>query len=179
MAGVYVSVEHQHPPIGIQWPPANVPVRSCTHTQIALNHAEATYLAQNHINPIYVVPGKGIMPMGSRTLSKDPIFQQINSRRIMNMIIEQINRDTQWAVFEVNNPHLWTVVGRDIRARLEEFWNAGLLELSEDGEKYFVLCNAENNPRQVMDSGYINIEVRLQPVGTTEQILIDFTVGGA
>ena len=95
------------------------------------------------------------------------------------MIIEQINRDTQWAVFEVNNPHLWNVVGRDVRSRLEEFWNAGLLELSDEGEKYFVRCNAENNPRHVMDSGYINIEVRLQPVGTTEQILIDFTVGGA
>ena len=40
--------------------------------------------------------------MGARTLSKDPIFQQINSRRIVNMIIEQIQRDTQWAMFEVN-----------------------------------------------------------------------------
>ena len=116
--------------------------------------------------------------MGARTLSKDPIFQQINSRRIVNMIIEQIQRDTQWAMFEVNNPHLWTIVSRDVGSRLEEFWNLGLLELSQEGEKYFVMCNEQNNPRISLDAGYINVEVRLQQVGTTEQILIDFTLGG-
>ncbi len=178
LAGVYVSVERSHPPIGIQWPPANVAVRGCTHSTIELTQHEATQLAQGHVNPIMLVPGQGMMPMGARTLSKDPIFQQINSRRIMNMIVEQIHRDTQWAVFEVNNPHLWTIVSRDIGARLEEFWNAGLLELSDEGEKYFVLCNEQNNPRHLLDAGYINVEVRLQPVGTTEQILIDFTLGG-
>ena len=179
MAGLYVQVEKANPPIGIQWPPANVPVKGCTKGEIDLTFQEATRLSKHNINPIFIVPGKGLMPMGARTLSKDPIFQQINSRRIMNMIIEQINRDTQWAVFEVNNPHLWTIVGRDVRARLEEFWNAGLIELSDDGEKYFVQCNESNNPRHLLDAGYINIEVRLKPVGTTEQILIDFTVGGA
>ena len=179
MAGLYVQVERSNPPIGIQWPPANVPTRGCTKGEINLSFQEATRLGQHNINPIFVVPGKGLMPMGARTLSRDPIFQQINSRRIMNMVIEQINRDTQWAVFEVNNPHLWTIVARDVRSRLEEFWNAGLIELSDEGEKYFVQCNAENNPPYLLDAGYINIEVRLKPVGTTEQILIDFTVGGA
>ena len=179
MAGVYVQVEKSNPPIGIQWPPANVPVRGCTKGEIDLTFQEATQLASHNINPIFIVPGKGLMPMGALTLSRDPVFQQINSRRIMNMIIEQVNRDTQWAVFEVNNPHLWTIVGRDIRSRLEEFWNAGLIELSDEGEKYFVRCSAENNPRHLLDAGYINIEIRLKPVGTTEQILIDFTVGGA
>jgi hypothetical protein len=178
MAGLYVAVEKLHPPIGIQWPPANIAVRGCTHSSIELTNQEATDLARGHVNPIVLVPGKGLMPMGARTLSKDPIFQQINSRRIVNMIIEQIQRDTQWAVFEVNNPHLWTIVSRDVAGRLEEFWNLGLLELSQEGEKYFVMCNEQNNPRHSLDAGYINVEVRLQPVGTTEQILIDFTLGG-
>jgi hypothetical protein len=50
--------------------------------------------------------------------------------------------------------------------------------LSQEGEKYFVMCNEQNNPRHSLDAGYINVDVRLQPVGTTEQILIDFTLGG-
>ena len=94
------------------------------------------------------------------------------------MIVEQIRRDSQWAVFEVNNPHLWSVVSRDVRFRLEEFWNAGLLQLADNGEKYDVTCNAENNPPELIDAGYINVEVRLQPVGTTEQILVDLNIGG-
>lgn len=178
MAGLFVAVEQLHPPIGIQWPPANIALRGVSDTLVPLEQEEATFLAQAHVNPIYVVPGRGIMPMGARTLSKDPIFQQINSRRIMNMIVEQLYRDSQWAVFEVNNPHLWSVVTRDVKARLEEFWLAGLLTLSKDGEKYYVRCNAENNPMELLSAGFINIEVRVQPVGTTEQILIDLNVGG-
>ena len=95
------------------------------------------------------------------------------------MIIEQLRRDSQWAVFEVNNPHLWSVLARDVRYRLEEFWSAGLLTLSDDGSKYEVRCNAENNPPELLDAGYINIEVRLQPVGTTEQILVDLNIGAS
>ena len=42
--------------------------------------------------------------MGARTVSRSNL--SANQRRRINMIIEQIQRDTQWAVFEVNNPHL-------------------------------------------------------------------------
>ena len=107
--------------------PANVPVRGCTHSSIELTNQEAKSLAQGACESHCIGASKGLMPMGARTLSKDPIFQQINSRRIVNMIIEQIQRDTQWAMFEVNNPHLWTIVSRDVASRLEEFWNLGLL----------------------------------------------------
>jgi len=73
---------------------------------------------------------------------------------------------------------LWAVISRDVGARLEEFWNAGLFRRSSDGAKYEVNCNAENNPPRLLDAGYINIEIRLQPVGTTEQILVDLNIGG-
>ena len=178
VAGLYVEVEKIHPPIGIQWPPANLPLRGITHSTLELDQKEVSALSQEYVNAIYTVSGRGIMPMGARTLSNEPIFKQINSRRIMNLIVEQIRRDSRWAVFEVNNPHLWSVVSRDVRSRLEEFWNAGLLRLSDSGEKYSVTCNAENNPSELVDAGYINVEVRLQPVGTTEQILVDLNIGG-
>jgi hypothetical protein len=178
VAGLYVEVEKLHPPIGIQWPPANLPLRGITHSTLELDQKEVSALSQEYVNAIYTVSGRGIMPMGARTLSNEPIFKQINSRRIMNLIVEQIRRDSRWAVFEVNNPHLWSVVSRDVRSRLEEFWNAGLLRLSDSGEKYSVTCNAENNPSELVDAGYINVEVRLQPVGTTEQILVDLNIGG-
>jgi phage tail sheath protein FI len=179
VAGIFVEVERQHPPIGIHWPPANIPFKGVTHPLVALENNEVSYLSQENINPIYTQANRGIMPMGARTLSNDQIFQQVNSRRIMNMVVEQLRRDSQWAVFEVNNPHLWSVLSRDVRYRLEEFWNAGLLTLSNDGSKYEVRCNAENNPPELLDAGYINIEVRFQPVGTTEQILVDLNIGAS
>ena len=94
VAGIFVEVEKQHPPIGIQWPPANIPFKGVTHPLVQLENIEVSYLSQENINPIYTQANRGIMPMGARTLSNDNIFQQVNSRRIMNMVIEQLRRDS-------------------------------------------------------------------------------------
>ena len=117
--------------------------------------------------------------MGARTLSSDPIFKQVNSRRIMNLVLEQVRRDTEWAIFETHNPHLWAVLKRDIDERLEEFWAAGLLTRSSDGKRFEVKCDLTNNPPELRDAGQVNIEIRLQPVGTTEQILVDLSIGNS
>ena len=94
------------------------------------------------------------------------------------MITEQIRRDNEWAVFETNNPHLWDVLDRDVRYRLEQFWRAGLLAGERAGEQYAVTCNATNHPRYLLDSGQVNVEIRMRPVGTAEQIVIDLRLGG-
>ncbi|MEC8382298.1 MAG: phage tail sheath subtilisin-like domain-containing protein [Myxococcota bacterium] len=177
MAGVFVRVDLEHRPIGIHWPPANVHIRGVTHLDIELNWSEASELAEAHINPFVIQPGQGINVFGARTLSFDPAFQFINSRRILNLVVEQIRRDNLWAVFETHNPHLWNVLEREIRYRLDKFWSAGLLTIGNTGKKYEVTCGSENNPPAVRDAGYVNVEVLLQPVGATEMILIDLSIG--
>ena len=177
MAGVFVRVDLEHRPIGIHWPPANVPVRGVTHLDLELNWAEASNFAEAHINPFVIQPGRGVTVFGARTLSADPAFQFINSRRVLNLVVEQIRRDNLWAVFETHNPHLWNVLERDIRYRLDNFWAAGLLTIGKTGKKYEVTCGSENNPPAVRDAGYVNVEVRLKPVGATEMILIDLSIG--
>ena len=89
-----------------------------------------------HSINIILQTSRGITVFGARTLSLDPVFRFINSRRILNLVIEQVRRDTEWAVFEVNNPHLWSVLSRDIKYRLNSFWNAGLLTSDNNGAKY-------------------------------------------
>lgn len=177
MAGVYVRVDLQHRPIGVHWPPANVHIRGVTHLDLELNWAEASELAEKHINPFIIQPGQGVNVFGARTLSSDPAFQFINSRRILNLVVEQIRRDNLWAVFETHNSHLWSILEREIRYRLDNFWRAGLLTIGNTGKKYEVTCGSENNPPAVRDAGYVNVEVRLQPVGATEMILIDLSIG--
>jgi uncharacterized protein len=177
MAGVFVRVEREHPPIGIHWPPANIIVRGATHIEVELDWDEAGELAAEHINPLVIQAGRGIVVFGVRTLSMEPAFQFINSRRILNMVVEQVRRDNLWAVFETNNPHLWHVLDRDIRYRLDNFWDAGMLSMGEKGQKFAVTCNATNNPQQLRDAGYVNVEIRLQPVGATEQVVIDLNIG--
>ena len=80
-------------------------------------------------------------------------------------------------MFEVNNPHLWSVLSRDIKYRLNSFWNAGLLTSDNNGAKYQVICSKDNNPQELLDRGLVNVGIKLQPVGATEQIQIDLNLG--
>jgi phage tail sheath protein FI len=178
MAGTYARAELARQPYGVSWPPANLPVVGCTHTEFELNWEEAGIMAEQHINPLVVQPGRGIVAFGARTLSDDRNFNQVNSRRITGMITEQLRRDNEWAVFETNNPNLWDVLERDVMFRLGEFAGAGLLDGKKAGEDYFVQCDAGTNLPALRDAGQVNVHVRMRPVGTVEQIIVDLRIGG-
>ena len=178
VAGVFARTELSHGPFGVVWPPANTTIDGVTHTEVELSWDEAGDLTSHAINPIVIQAGRGVIIFGARTMSKEQAFLHINSRRIVNMVAEQLRRDNEWAVFETNNPHLWAVLERDVRFRLSQFWSAGLLAGDKDSSEYSVKCDKEINPIAVRDAGQVNVQVMLKPMGTTEQIQIDLRLGG-
>jgi hypothetical protein len=177
IAGSYARTELEHSPYGVGWPPANTPLRGVTHTEADLSWEEAGELAEQAINPLVVQPGRGVIAFGARTLSEDPTFRHVNSRRIVNMVTEQLRRDSEWAVFETNNPHLWDVLERDVLFRLGEFAGAGMLTGRVAGEDYDAQCDAETNVPALRDAGQVNVRIRMRPVGTVEHILVDLRIG--
>ncbi len=177
MLGVYARMERERQPTGIAWPPANVTVRGATHTEVEMDWSEVGAVGELGINPLLVAPGRGVVVWGARTMSTDPTFTFINSRRIVSMVGEQLRRDNEWAVFEPNETGLWKIVERDVLARLEQLWNAGLLSGARALEEYSVECNGSTNPLVVRDRGELHVAVKLKPVGATEQILIDLRLG--
>ena len=124
-------------------------------------------------------PGRGVVVWGARTLSRDPTWQFINSRRIVGMITDQLRRDSEWAVFEVNDPSLWKVLERDVSVRLRQLWEGGLIAGARALPEFSVQCNEQTNLAVSRDAGVLNVEVSLRPVGTTERILIDLRLGGS
>ncbi|MBN1336744.1 MAG: phage tail sheath family protein [Deltaproteobacteria bacterium] len=177
MAGLYARTEREHEPFGVLWPPANVPVRGVTHTEVDLDWREIADLVEHHVNPILVQAGRGVIVWGARTLSRDPAFIHINSRRIVSMVSDQLRRDNEWAVFEHNDASTWKVIERDVGVRLEEFWRAGLIAGDTQQGEYEVKCDAETNPRSEQETGRLNVQVFLRPIGTTEHITIDLRLG--
>jgi hypothetical protein len=178
VAGNMARLEIDNRPFGVAWPPANRTLRGVSHCEIALSWDEAGELSAQAINPLLVQPGRGMVAFGARTLSSREQYQYINSRRVLNMIVEQLRRDNEWAVFETNNPHLWDVLERDVGFRLAEFAAGGMLVAGpEDGENYSVRCDRETNLPQLRDAGQVNVEVRLRPVGTIEHIVVDLRIG--
>lgn len=175
--GAFARNELDRPPWGVGWPPANIPLLGVTHTDVELDWTEVGIVGDSGINPFVIQPGRGVVIWGARTMSLDPRWLFINCRRVVSAVTEQLRRDNEWAVFEVNDPGLWKVIERDCLERLDEFWTAGLLSGTRPGSEFSVECNEVNNPMVARDSGQLNVYVRLRPVGTTERIFIDLRLG--
>lgn len=178
IAGSFARIEIEHGDFGVVWPPANTVLRGITHVEVELTWDEAGGYAEQAINPIVVQSGRGVIVFGARTLSKVDQYKFINTRRVVSMVFEQLRRDTEWAVFETNNPHLWDVLDRDVRYRLEQFADAGLLTDQGGDQEYMVRCDYSTNPVGLRDAGQVNVEVMVRPVGTTERVFIDLCIGG-
>jgi uncharacterized protein len=177
MLGVYARMEREHEPFGVAWAPANTTVRGVTHVEVELDQAEIGRLAEVGVNPLVVQSGRGVVVWGARTLSIEPYWMHINSRRVVSMIREQLRRDNEWAVFEPNDDRIWKVLERDVAVRLEEFWRAGLLTGESRHGDYEVQCDDETNPLVEREAGRMNVRVRFRPIGTTEHITIDLRLG--
>lgn len=175
--GTYARMERERQPTGIAWPPANVPLRGVTHTEVEMDWSEVGAVGDAGINPLLSQPGRGVVIWGARTMSTDPTWAFVNSRRIVSMIGEQLRRDNEWAIFEPNETGLWKVIERDVGARLEQLWQAGLLSGARAAEEYSVECSRATNALALREAGELHVQVKLKPVGTTEQILIDLRLG--
>jgi phage tail sheath protein FI len=178
VAGNMARLEIENRPYGVAWPPANRTLRAATHCEVELSWDEAGMLSEQAINPVLVQPGRGLVAFGARTLSTTENYRYINSRRVLNMVVEQLRRDNEWAVFETNNPHLWDVLERDVGFRLAQFASGGMLLDGPSGDQnYSVRCDRDTNLPQRRDAGQVNVEVRLRPVGTVEHITVDLRIG--
>lgn len=178
IAGVFARVEKEHEPFGVRWPPANEVIHGITHPAIAVRWKESGEFAEAGINPILVQPTRGVVVWGARTLSRDPAWLHINSRRIVSYISEQLRRDAAWVVFEQQRPELWRTVERMVRSRLDELWGGGMLSGPTAGAEYLVQCDEELNPIEVRDAGQVHVKVLVRPVTTAEYIVVELRLGG-
>jgi hypothetical protein len=177
VAGLYARSEIRNAPFGMKWPPANQLVHGVTHPAIPVRWRESDRLVDAHINPILSQPARGVVVWGARTLSRDPRWLHINSRRVASAISEQLRRDSEWVVFEHQRPELWEIVARIVRSRLESMWSAGLLTGDKAGLEYEVQCDAELNPPEVRDAGQVHVRVLIRPISTTETIVVELRLG--
>ena len=95
----------------------------------------------------------------------------------MSMIAEQLRRDSEWAVFEPNDRSLWKLLSRDVRIRLDELWEGGVLAGATSNKGFFIQCDDETNTPEDRAEGRVIVKVNLQPVTTTEQINIELVLG--
>jgi phage tail sheath protein FI len=156
---------------GVHKAPANEVVRGAIDLEINITKAEHDLLNPEGINCIRSFPGRGIRVWGARTISSDPSWRYLNVRRLFNYIEESILEGTQWVVFEPNDLDLWQRIKRTINAFLLGVWRDGALFGATPEQAFYVKCDEETNPPDVVDRGQVVCEIGIAPVKPAEFVV--------
>jgi phage tail sheath protein FI len=168
MAGIWARSDDTR---GVHKAPANEVVRGALSLELQITKSEHDQLNPVGINCIRAFPGRGIRVWGARTVSSDPAWRYLNVRRLFNYVEESILEGTQWVVFEPNDLNLWERVKRTINAFLLGVWRDGALFGATPGEAFYVKCDAETNPPDVIDRGQLVVEIGIAPVKPAEFVI--------
>ncbi len=172
MAGVYARTDGER---GVHKAPANELVRGALGLKYGITRGEQDILNPKGINCIREFPNRGIRVWGARTISSDASWRYINVRRLFNMVEQSIELGTQWVVFEPNDHRLWKRITRDISAFLLRLWRQGALFGKTPEEAFYVKCDEETNPPEVIDAGQLIVEIGMCPVKPAEFVI--FRIG--
>jgi phage tail sheath protein FI len=167
---------------GVHKAPANEVVMGVNGLGFQVTQDEQGALNTSGINCIRSFPGRGIRIWGARTLSSDPEWRYINVRRLFNYVSESIVEGTQWAVFEPNDRRLWTQMRISVSNFLSRTWREGALFGATPEQAFFVKCDDETNPPEVIEAGQVVIEIGIAPVKPAEFVIFrisQFTAGAA
>jgi len=177
IAGVYARNDATR---GVHKAPANELVRGALGVTYQITQGEQETLNPNGVNCIRFFLNEGIRVWGARTRA-DGEWRYINVRRLFNMIEESIARATRWVVFEPNDISLWKSIRRDVRAFLMLLWRQGALMGRTPDQAFFVKCDEETNPPEVIEAGQLVILIGIAPVNPAEFVIfrIGQGVGGA
>ena len=185
MAGKYLAIDASigvfKAPAGLRTPVAGFVAleRSFTTTEldnmnIGLPAAGTGSVAP--VNPLRQIPGAGIVPMGARTLLQDGTANRyVNMRRSLIYIKARLKALTEFALFENNDEKLWGNINAAIESFLNEYRNQGGLRGTTAAQAYFIKCDRENNPSNLIAQGEVHIQVGVALQYPAEFIVIDLS----
>jgi phage tail sheath protein FI len=169
IAGIWARTDARR---GVHKAPANEVVRGAEDLTYWLTRSEQGVLNDVGVNCIRIFAREGIRVWGARTVADaSSEWRYLSVRRLFNMIEESIAEGTNWIVFEPNDRTLWKSIRRDIGAFLTRVWRDGGLMGSTPEEAFFVKCDEETNPPEVIDAGQVVAMIGIAPVKPAEFII--------
>jgi uncharacterized protein len=172
VAGVWARTDSTR---GVHKAPANDTIRGAVDVDLQITRGEQDQLNPEGVNCIRAFPGRGIRIWGARTLSSDPEWRYVNVRRFFNFVEKSIENGTQWVVFEPNDVDLWERISRNITAFLMTQWRIGAVFGSTPEQAFYVKCDGETNPPDVIDAGQVVTEIGICPVKPAEFVVFRIT----
>src|SRR5215472_4278184 len=169
MAGIWARSDATR---GVHKAPANEPIRGALNLTYRLTAAEQGELNLAGVNCFRFFEREGIRVWGARTLAASSSeWRYLNVRRLFNMVEKSIARSTNWIVFEPNDRTLWKSIRRDASAFLTYLWRTGALMGRTPASAFFVKCDEETNPPDVIDLGQVVTIIGIAPVKPAEFVV--------
>jgi uncharacterized protein len=169
MAGIWARSDAAR---GVHKAPANEPIRGALNLTYRLTAAEQGELNLAGVNCFRFFEREGIKVWGARTLADSSSeWRYLNVRRLFIMVEKSISRSTNWIVFEPNDRTLWKSIRRDASAFLTYLWRTGALMGRTPASAFFVKCDEETNPPDVVDLGQVVTIIGIAPVKPAEFVV--------
>jgi phage tail sheath protein FI len=173
VAGIYARTDTTR---GVHKAPANEIIRGALDLTYHVTFDEQALLNPKGVNCLRLFSQDGIRLYGARTVADAASEWRYTSvRRLFAMIEKSIAQGTRWVVFEPNDEPLWKSIVRDVSAFLTLLWRQGALKGATPEEAFFVKCDAETNPAEVVDAGQVVTVIGCAPVKPAEFVI--FRIG--
>jgi uncharacterized protein len=163
--------------LGIPHGPANVIATGVVQVGERVSPAHHDELHPQGIN-VYLIERDGVRLTGARTLARDPAWRQLSVRRLITMLRRTLDQQMQWAVFEPNNPGLWSEIRHLLEAYLRRLYRANAFRGATEAEAFFVKCDEEVNTRGLIDQGRLLAYVGVAPAEPLEFIVLQIARDG-
>lgn len=165
----YVNEGFQQPPAGSRYPLRGV---VGLKFNITAQQQEVTYALG--LNPIRSLPNRGIVVQGSRTLSSSPLFRFVNTRVILNVLIDVMNRSFDDILFEAidSSNTVFSRVKSIATQVLNQFYRQGALFGNRPEQAYLVVCGSSNNSSVLLDQGTVRMDAYVATSPTLERLAI-------
>jgi hypothetical protein len=173
MAGVYARTDIER---GVHKAPANTEVRGALGTRFKISKAYQDILNPVGVNCIRFMNG-AYKVWGGRTIGGDSNgeWRYVNVRRTFINIMEDIDKGTQWVVFEPNTPDLWAKIVMNVSAYLTGRWRQGALFGTAAENAFFVKCDFETNPPDARELGQVHTVIGVAIVRPAEFVIFQIS----
>ncbi len=168
VAGIFARTDALE---GAHRSPANEPLTGVFELQVAVDDQLQSRLNPAGVNCLRAFPGRGIRIWGARTLSPAADWRYVAVRRTLLVIREEIRHRLRWAVFEPSGRQLQLEITASLISYLNGLFRANVLAGSRAEEAYFVKCDQETNPPEVLARGEVVAEIGFAPLHPAEFIV--------
>jgi len=104
-----------------------------------------------------------------------PAGRQMNQAQYLKYLQTSLTKGTEWAVFENNNPQLWSRVRDTTTNFLTNEWQQGSLQGSSAQQAFYVRCDHTTMTQNDLDNGRLILVVGVATVKPAEFVTIRIT----